>query len=82
MPNIDPVRTQENASELVKFSLVSTGTYLSTKVLLRLVKNPVLLFGTGLVAGFYLHKNRQQIMGTLLAAKEQSTQFLSNKSSD
>lgn len=79
MTKIDPVRTKENAHELLKLGIVSTSTYLSTKLLLRLVKNPVALFGVGMVAGFYLHKNRKQIIGTLIEAKKQGTQLL-NKS--
>ncbi|MEQ1636918.1 MAG: hypothetical protein ABL903_09495 [Methylococcales bacterium] len=76
MAKIDPIRTKENANELIKLTIVSTSTYLSTHLLLRLVKNPLILFGTGVVAGFYLHKNRRQIIGTLIEAKQQSAQLL------
>lgn len=76
MAKIDPVQTKEYANELIKLSIVSTGTYLSTKLFLRLVKNPVILFGSGLVAGYYVHKNRKQIIGTLLEAKHQTQQML------
>ena len=73
---------QENASELIKFSIVSTGTYLSTQLFLRLVKNPLILFGTGLMAGMYIHKNREQILETLVEAKRQSSQLLSKTETD
>lgn len=76
MTKIDPIRTRENAHELIKLSIVSTGTYLSTKLFLRLVKSPAILFGTGMIAGFYLHKNRKQIIGTLIEAKAESLQLL------
>lgn len=79
MPKLDKQLTQENANELIKFSIVSTGTYLSTRLLLRLVKNPVLLFGTGFLAGLYIHKNREQILDTLVEAKRQTTQLLEKK---
>lgn len=68
--------TQENAKELLKFGLVSTGTYLSTQLFLRLVKNPVILFGTGLVAGIYINKNRKQIIATLAETKQSGLELL------
>lgn len=76
-----PNRTQENASELVKLAVVSTGTYLSTLLLLRLVKNPVILLGTGMLTGFYISKNRKQIIETLVEAKQHGLELL-DKSPD
>lgn len=74
--------TQENAHELVKLAIVSTGTYLSTHLFLRLVKSPVILFGTGLAAGMYINRNRKQIIATLAEAKQQSIELLQKKTTD
>lgn len=82
MSTMDKKQTQENASELIKFTGVSIGTYLSTRLFLHLVKNPLILFGTGLIAGVYIHKNREQILDTLVEAKRQSTQLLSRDEQD
>lgn len=82
MSKIDKNITQENASELIKFSLASTGTYLSTRLFLHLVKNPLILFGTGLLAGIYIHKNREQILDTLIEAKQQTAQLLGKSDPD
>ena len=82
MSTKDKKQTQENASELIKFTGVSIGTYLSTRLLLHLVKNPLILFGTGLVAGIYIHKNREQILETLVEAKQQTTQLLGRNEPD
>lgn len=76
MARINNKHAQDRARELLKFSLVSTGTYLSSHLLMRLAKKPILLFGLGLATGFYLHKNRKQIFTTLVTAKEQGLALL------
>lgn len=79
MVDLDNEDTREKANELLKFSAISVGTYLSTRILLRLVKNHFLLFGSGIVAGIYIHKNRQEILSTLSEAKRQTSQLLEKK---
>lgn len=76
MASTETTPTKEKASELVKLAIVSTGTYLSTLLLLRLVKNPVILFSTGLATGYYINKNRKQIIATLAETKQQGFALL------
>jgi hypothetical protein len=82
MADLDNDETRENAIELIKFSVISVGTYLSTKLLLRMVKNHVLLFGTGVLAGIYVHKNRKEILNTLSEAKRQTVHLLEKSRPD
>lgn len=76
MSSKDRQQIQERANELLKLTIVSTGSYLATKLFFRLVSNPLMLFGTGVVSGVYLHKNRKQIIETLSEAKQQAQQLL------
>ncbi len=53
-----------------KIAAVATSAGLSTRIVNGAAKHPLLVFSLGVLAGFYLHKNRQQIIDTQKPAED------------
>ena len=50
------------AKGVAKAGIIATGARLGTRIVHTAAKYPVLVFGIGVVAGYYLYKNRHQVI--------------------
>jgi len=48
--------------EVFKGTIASAIVYSGSKFMTNVIKNPVLVFGLGVVAGFFVHKYRKEII--------------------
>lgn len=55
---------------------VSTITQTGRKIMSVLVRNPVVMFGVGFAAGYFVHKHRKEIIAAASNAAEQSKDFV------
>lgn len=55
---------------------VSTITQTGRKVMSVLVRNPLVMFGVGFAAGYFVHKYRKEIIAAASNAAEQSKDFV------
>lgn len=55
---------------------VSAITQTGRKIMSVLVRNPVVMFGVGFAAGFFVHKYRKEIIAAASSAADQSRDFV------
>lgn len=67
---------------LIKLGLITIGTQISTEVIHRVARYPLVVFGLGLAAGVYAHKHRQKIIHTARQLQHQGKTLLPFKSGD
>ncbi|MDO9161926.1 MAG: hypothetical protein Q8N35_09445 [Methylococcaceae bacterium] len=70
---------QENGSmskEIFKGSIASAVVYSGSKIMSNVIKHPVLVFGLGVVAGFFVHKYRKEIIANTTKAVDAGRDFV------
>ncbi|MFZ2725687.1 MAG: hypothetical protein WAX77_05520 [Methylococcaceae bacterium] len=61
---------------IIKVGAITAGTQLGTTVLHTMAKNPVFLFGLGLVTGIIINKNRKQIIASASYLSKKGKQLI------
>jgi len=62
--------------EIVKGSMASVTVHTGAKLMSKLTKYPVLVFGAGVVAGIYVYKYRKQIIASANKAMDSGKDFV------
>ena len=62
--------------EIMKGSMASVTVHTGAKMMSKLAKNPVLVFGAGVVAGVLVYKYRKQIITTANKAIDSGKDFV------
>ena len=62
--------------EVFKGSIASAIVYSGSKVMSIAVKNPVVVFGLGLVSGFLIHKYRKEIIASTTKVVDAGKDFV------
>lgn len=73
-PTEDDFGTKTGA--LVKLGLITVGTQLATEVIHRVARYPLVVFGLGVAAGVYAHKERKKIIRTARQLQHQGKNLL------
>jgi len=69
----------ENSSmpkEIFKGSIASAVVYSGSKLMSNVTKHPVLVFGLGIVAGYFVHKYRKEIIANTTKAVDAGRDFV------
>jgi len=61
---------------LVKLGLITVGTQIATEVVHRVARYPLVVFGLGVAAGVYAHKERKKIIRTARQLQHQGKNLL------
>ncbi|MGB4497585.1 MAG: hypothetical protein WBI40_02700 [Methylococcaceae bacterium] len=64
------------SKEIFKGSIASAVVYSGSKVMSIAVKNPVVVFGLGLVSGFLIHKYRKDIIASTTKVVDAGKDFV------
>ncbi len=64
------------SKEIFKGSIASAVVYSGSKVMSIAVKNPIVVFGLGLVSGFLIHKYRKDIIASTTRVVDASKDFV------
>jgi hypothetical protein len=64
------------SKEVFKGSIASAIVYSGSKVMSIAVKNPVVVFGLGLVSGFLIHKYRKDIIASTTKVVDAGKDFV------
>ncbi|MGR8940691.1 MAG: hypothetical protein ACU83V_07805 [Gammaproteobacteria bacterium] len=67
---------------LIKLGLITVGTQIATEAIHRLARYPLVVFGLGLAAGIYAHKERKKIIRTARQIQHQGKQLFPFQSGD
>jgi len=67
---------------LVKLGLITVGTQIATEVVHRVARYPLVVFGLGVAAGIYAHKERKKIIRTARQLQHQGKNLLPFQSGD
>jgi hypothetical protein len=67
---------------LVKLGLITIGTQITTEVIHRIARYPLLVFGLGMAAGVYAHKHRKKIIHTARQIRHQGKNLLPFKAAE
>ncbi len=62
--------------EIFKGSIASAVVYSGSKIMSVAVKNPVVVFGLGLVSGFLIHKYRKDIIASTTKVVDAGKDFV------
>ena len=66
----------EVSSTLIKGAVMSAGAQTGKSIMSKIVKHPLLLVGIGMVAGYYAHKHRKDIIGSVNSATGKGKDFV------
>ena len=64
------------SKEIFKGSIASAVVYSGSKIMSVAVKNPVVVFGLGLVSGFLIHKYRKDIIASTTKVVDAGKDFV------
>jgi hypothetical protein len=64
------------SKQILKGTIVSSTLGVGGKVMSKLVRNPVVVFGLGVVAGYFVYKYRKEIISSTNKAVEASKDFV------
>jgi len=64
------------SKEIFKGSIASAVVYSGSKVMSIAVKNPVVVFGLGLITGFLIHKYRKDIIASTTKVVDAGKDFV------
>lgn len=64
------------SSGLVKGAAMSAGAHTGKKFMSKIAKHPLLLVGIGVVAGFYAHKYRKEIIASVSGVADKGKDFV------
>jgi len=68
--------THEMGKQIVKSSMASAAVKSGGKLMSRLTKHPVLIFGLGMVAGYAVYKYRKEIVSSVGKATDAGKDFV------
>lgn len=77
-----PEQTEEPTKDrhpLITIGLLTAGTQLGSAFIQKLGRQPVFLFGMGVVTGIYSYKHRKEILAEVEHLSAQSKKLLSKK---
>lgn len=64
------------SKEIFKGSIASAVVYSGSKIMSVAVKNPIVVFGLGLVSGFFIHKYRKNIIASTTKVVDAGKDFV------
>ncbi|MGR9051339.1 MAG: hypothetical protein ACU84J_01695 [Gammaproteobacteria bacterium] len=64
------------SKEIVKGSMASATVYSGGKLVSKITKHPVVVFGLGVVAGYFIYKYRKEIISGTTKAVDASKDFV------
>lgn len=74
------VQSSHNAAAVAKGAAVgaaaTAGTHTGRSLLKRVFTHPLVLFGLGMAAGYYIHKYRKEIVGSAMSVAEGGKDFI------
>ena len=68
--------SHEMGKQIMKGSMVSATVESGGKIMSKLVKHPVLVFGLGVVAGYVVYKYRKEIVSSVGKATDAGKDFV------
>ncbi len=68
--------SHEMGKQIMKGSMVSATVQSGGKIMSKLVKHPVLVFGLGVVAGYVVYKYRKEIVSSVGKATDAGKDFV------
>ncbi len=74
LPNL--VGKHEVPSTLIKGAVMSAGAQTGKSIMSKVIKHPLLLVGVGMVAGYYAHKYRKEIISSVTSAGDKGKDFV------
>ena len=66
----------EVSSTLIKGAVMSAGAQTGKTIMSKITKNPLLLIGIGMVAGYYVHKYRKEIISSVTSVGDKGKDFV------
>lgn len=63
-------------TQILKGTIMSTTLGLGGNIMSKLVKNPIVVFGAGVVAGYFVYKYRKEIISRTSKAVESGKDFV------
>ena len=80
MAHVHGGQAQHGASsmskEIVKGSMASATVYSGGKLMSKVTKHPVLVFGLGVVAGYFIYKYRKEIISSTTKVVDAGKDFV------
>jgi hypothetical protein len=64
------------SKQIAKGTVVSAALETSGKIMSRIVKSPALIFGLGVVAGYFVYKYRKEIISSTTKVVDASKDFV------
>ena len=66
----------EVSTTLIKGAVMSAGAQTGKTLMSKITKHPLLLVGIGMVAGYYAHKYRKEIISSVTSAGDKGKDFV------
>ena len=66
----------EVSTTLMKGAIMSAGAQTGKTIMSTITKHPLLLVGIGMVAGYYTHKYRKEIISSVTSAGDKGKDFV------
>lgn len=66
----------EVSTTLIKGAVMSAGAQTGKTIMSKIVKHPLLLVGIGIVAGYYAHKYRKEIVSSVTSVGDKGKDFV------
>jgi hypothetical protein len=64
------------SNTLIKGAVMSAGAQTGKTIMSKITKHPLLLVGIGIVAGYYAHKYRKEIMSSVTSVGDKGKDFV------
>ena len=66
----------EISNTLMKGAVMTAGAQTGKTIMSKITKHPLLLVGIGMVAGYYVHKYRKEIISSVTSAGDKGKDFV------
>lgn len=66
----------EVSNTLIKGAVMSAGAQTGKTIMSKITKHPLLLIGIGMVAGYYAHKYRKEIISSVTSVGDKGKDFV------
>ena len=66
----------EVSTTLIKGAVMSAGAQTGKTIMSKITKHPLLLIGIGMVAGYYVHKYRKEIISSVTSVGDKGKDFV------
>ena len=66
----------EVSTTLMRGAVMSAGAQTGKTIMSKITKHPLLLVGIGMVAGYYVHKYRKEIISSVTSAGDKGKDFV------